>query len=94
MPLGTLNVGLIVGIAYKVFCMAADAMPPPPENASYGWRWFYDFMQKVATNTAKVGATVPFPLTQRQPLPAPTPVQDAETPVPPAPEGHPFKLGQ
>jgi hypothetical protein len=79
MTLDTLNVGLITGIAAKVFIMAADAMPPPPPGASYGWRWFYDFCQKLASNSAKVGATTLFPQVQPQPIPPADPVKQETT---------------
>jgi hypothetical protein len=79
MQLTTLNVGLIVAAAGKLFIMAADAMPSPPDNANYFWRWAYDFMQKAASNSAKVGSTTLFPLTQPQPVPPPEPVKQEMT---------------
>ena len=78
MQLTTLNVGLIVAAAGKLFIMAADAMPSP-DNANYFWRWAYDFMQKAASNSAKVGSTTLFPLTQPQPVPPPEPVKQEMT---------------
>ena len=78
----TLNVGLIVGIAAKLFIMAADAMPPPPPNANYGWRWLYDFFQKLASNSSKVGSTTLFPTMQAQPIPPAVPAQEVAAPAP------------
>lgn len=49
-------VGGTAGIG-KFFLMGADSMPPPPENCGYFFRWFYDFVQKVASNGLKVGAS-------------------------------------
>ena len=53
------DVGLIVGVAGKLFIMAADTMPPPPADCSYARRWFHDFVQRVASNSSKVGETRP-----------------------------------
>ena len=72
----TLNIGLVVAAAGKLFIMAADAMPPPPANANYFWRWAYDFAQKAASNSAKVGSTTLFPVVQPQPVPAATPAKE------------------
>jgi hypothetical protein len=66
---------LVVGALGKLFIMAADSMPAPPENCSYFVRWFYDFVQRLASNSAKVGATKDNPLagllTRVGPTPAP-----------------------
>jgi hypothetical protein len=48
---------MIVTLLGKWFIMAADAMPAPPANCGYFVRWGYDFIQHLASNSAKVGNT-------------------------------------
>jgi hypothetical protein len=72
-------VGGTAGVG-KFFLMLADSMPPPPENCGYFFRWFYDFIQKVASNGLKVGATrtatqPPAVTLASAPLSAPDPVK-------------------
>jgi hypothetical protein len=42
--------------AGKVFIEVADSMPDPGPNANYFVRWFYAFMQKLASNSTKAEA--------------------------------------
>ena len=49
------SVALVVGFLGKTFIVAADSMPPPPENCGFWTRWAYDFVQRYASNSAKVG---------------------------------------
>lgn len=51
------DVGLIVGGAGKLFIEIADSMPAPDPGAGYFVRWFYGFMQKLASNGAKAEAS-------------------------------------
>lgn len=50
------DVGLIVAVGGKVFIEIADAMPQPEPSANYFVRWFYAFMQKLASNGMKAEA--------------------------------------
>ena len=50
------DIGLIVAGAGKVFIEIADAMPQPDSGAGYFVRWFYAFMQKLASNGMKAEA--------------------------------------
>ena len=58
------DVGLIVAGTGKIFIEIADSMPQPDPNAGYFVRWFYGFMQKLASNGMKAEAAragVPLP---------------------------------
>lgn len=50
------DVGLIVAGAGKIFIEIADSMPQPDPGAGYFVRWFYGFMQKLASNGIKAEA--------------------------------------
>ena len=50
------DVGLIIGAAGKIFIEIADSMPQPPADAGYFSRWFYAFVQKLASNGANAEA--------------------------------------
>ena len=56
-PPDAATTALAVTLLGKSFIMLADSMPPPPANCGYWQRWIYDFMQRVASNSAKVGTT-------------------------------------
>lgn len=55
--LTNVDVGLIVAGAGKVFIEVADSMPDPGPQANYFVRWFYAFMQKLASNGLKAEAS-------------------------------------
>ena len=57
MTFDSVHVGLIVGIAGKLFIILADSMPPPAANCGYWTRWAYDAIQRLASNSLRVGAT-------------------------------------
>ena len=56
-PPDAATTALAVTLVGKAFIMLADSMPPPAANCGYWKRWAYDFMQRVASNSAKVGTT-------------------------------------
>jgi hypothetical protein len=41
------------GALGKIFIELADSMPTPPPSAGYLWRWTYNFLQSLASNSAK-----------------------------------------
>jgi len=45
---------MIAGILGKAFLIAADAMPPLPSSAGWFTTFLYNFVQKAASNSAKV----------------------------------------
>jgi hypothetical protein len=45
----------LVTIIGKGFIMFADSLPPPSSNCGYWTRFLYDFCQRIASNSAKVG---------------------------------------
>lgn len=47
------DIALIVGAIGKIFIEIADAMPQPSPNANYFVKWFYGFMQRLASNGMK-----------------------------------------
>lgn len=57
MQLDTTHVALVVSVAGKVLLDLADSMPPPPADCGYWRRWAYDFIQRVAANSGKVGGS-------------------------------------
>ena len=50
---------MAVALLGKAFIMAADSMPPPPPACSYWLRWGYDFIQRAASNSLRVGLKWP-----------------------------------
>ena len=56
-PPDATTTALAVTLIGKAFIMLADSMPPPPANCSYKQRWAFDFLQRVASNSAKVGVS-------------------------------------
>ena len=54
--LSSTDVGLIVAGTGKIFIEIADSMPMPDADAGYFTRWFYAFMQKLASNGMKAEA--------------------------------------
>ena len=62
MPHPTIETVLAIittGTIGQVLLIAARAMPAPPSNANYLFRWFYDFVQGCAVNADKIGAVKP-----------------------------------
>lgn len=51
------QVAMGAAILGKLFITAADTMPPPPEDCGFWCRWFFDFVQRLSSNSAKVGGT-------------------------------------
>lgn len=44
----------LIGVwAFRIFADAADALPPIPENSGYWKTFWYNFVQKLASNGAK-----------------------------------------
>jgi hypothetical protein len=50
------HVLMLAAMAGKGFIELADCMPPPPEKCNFWCRWAYDFLQRLASNSSRVGA--------------------------------------
>lgn len=58
---------ITTGTVGQILLIAARAMPAPPANANYVFRWFYDFVQGCAVNADKIGAVKPVATLPREP---------------------------